>query len=349
MEKTEIRAVIKYFHLKGFGPQQIIDELRSTLGESAPSNAMVYNWVNEFKRGRTSTHDEPRSGRPKEATTPEIINKVHDMVLADRKLKVREIAEQVGISVERVFHILHDHCQMKKLCARWVPRILTPEQKRVRVVTSEQCLAKLKHNPADFLHRIITMDETWIHHYTPESPQQAKQWRKKGESPAKRPKTEKSAGKVLASVFWDYKGIIFIDYLEHGRTITGDYFVRLLDRLVEEIKKKRPYMSKKKILFLLDNAPAHKCQLSKEKYEQLGLELIPHPPYSPDLAPSDYYLFPNLKRWLAGKRFESNEEVEFETDSYFGRLQSDYYLEGIKKLEDRWNRCILLNGDYVEK
>lgn len=128
--------MIKYFHLKSYTPQQIIDELKSTLGESEPSNATVYNWVNEFKRGRTSVIDEPRPGRPKTATTPEMINKVHDMVLADRKLKVREIAEQVGISVDRVFHILHDHCHMKKLCERWVPLMLTPEQKRARVVTS---------------------------------------------------------------------------------------------------------------------------------------------------------------------------------------------------------------------
>lgn len=193
------------------------------------------------------------------------------------------------------------------------------------------------------------MDETWIQHYTPESAQQAKQWRKTGESPPKRPKSEKSAGKVLASVFWDSKGIIFIDYLEHGRTITDEYFVKLLDRLVKEIKKIRPHLSRKKILFLMDNAPAHKANVSNEKLEELSFEKVPHAPYSPDLTPSDYYLFPNLKRWLAGKRFESNEEIEFETDAYFGRLQSDYYLEGLKKLEDRWNRCIALNGDYVEK
>lgn len=349
MEKTEIRVVIKYFHLKGFTPQQIIAELQETLGESAPSNAMVYNWVNEFKRGRSSTVDEPRSGRPIEVSTPQMINKIHDMVLADRKLKVREIAEAVGISTGQVFKILHEHLEMKKLCARWVPRMLTKDQKRARVVTSEQCLAMFRRNPKDFVHRIITVDETWIHHYTPESSQEAKQWRKLGETPPKRPKTAKSAGKVLATVFWDATGILFIDYMEHGRTITGPYYVTLLDRLVDEIKRKRPYVKRKKILFLQDNASPHTCHVSTEKFEQLGFELIPHPPYSPDLAPSDYYLFPNLKRWLRGKRFESNEEVEYETEAYFGQLDSGYYLEGIKKLEDRWNRCILLNGDYVEK
>lgn len=348
MENIEIRAVIKYFHLKGLTPKEIIEDFQKTLGGSAPSNATVYNWINEFKRGRTSTFDEPRSGRPKEVTTPEMIDKIHDMVLADRKLKVREIAEDMGISTERVLNILRDECGMKKLCSRWVPRILTPEQKRNRVVTSKQCLDKMKHNPTDFFRRIITVDETWIHHYTPESREQAKEWRERGEIPPKRPKGGKSAGKVLASVFWDTQGIIFIDYLEHGRTITGPYYITLLERLVQELKKKRPRLYRKRILFLQDNAPAHKCKISMEKFEELGFELLPHPAYSPDLAPSDYYLFPNLKRWLCGKRFENNEEVEFETDGYFGRLQPEYYLKGIRKLEDRWNRCILLKGDYVE-
>lgn len=80
-----------------------------------------------------------------------MIDKVHDMVLADRKLKLREIAEETGISIDRVFHILHDELGMRKLCSRWVPRILTLEQKRVRVTTSKECLAKFKSNPADFL------------------------------------------------------------------------------------------------------------------------------------------------------------------------------------------------------
>ena len=77
--------------------------------------------------------------------------------------------------------------------------------------------------------------------------------------------------------------------------------------------------------------------------------MVPHPPYSPDLAPSDYYLFPNLKRWLCGKRFESNDEVKLETEAYFEGLEKSFYLNGIEKLKDRYTRCIELNGEYVEK
>ena len=70
------------------------------------------------------------------------------------------------------------------------------------------------------------------------------------------------------------------------------------------------------------------------KRHELGYESLPHPPYSSDLVTSDYYLFSNLKRWLCSRRFESNEEVEWETEGYFGGLDKSYYLEAIEKLKD---------------
>ena len=84
----------------------------------------------------------------------------------------------------------------------------------------------------------MTVDETWIHHYTLELREGSKQWVKPDESAPKRPKTQQSAGKVLASVFWDAHGVIFIDHLEKRRTITGTHYTTLFDQLVQEIRKK---------------------------------------------------------------------------------------------------------------
>ena len=86
-----------------------MDNVHST---SASAFATVYNWVNEFKHGRTSTCDAPRSGRPIEAATPEIIDKVHDIVLTDRRVKVRELIEATGISHGKVISILHEQLGM---------------------------------------------------------------------------------------------------------------------------------------------------------------------------------------------------------------------------------------------
>ena len=83
--------------------------------------------------------------------------------------------------------------------------------------------------------------------------------------------------------------------------------------------------------------------------ESICYELLPHPPYSSDLAPSDYFLFPNLNKWLGGKRFYSNDEIISQTNTYFDDLEKSYYLERIQKLEKRWTKWIELKREYIEK
>ena len=144
------------------------------------------------------------------------------MILNDRKMELIEIAEALKTSKERVGHIIHQYLDMRKLCAKWVPRELTFDQKQQRVDDSERCLQLLTRNTPEFLRRYVTMDETWLHHYTPESNRQSAEWTATGEPSPKRGKTQKSAGKVMASVFWDAHGIIFIDYLEKGKISNSD-------------------------------------------------------------------------------------------------------------------------------
>ena len=137
---------------------------------------------------------------------------------------------------------------MRKLFSKWVPRLLTPDQKQQRVEDLERCLELFKQGKKDFLHWYETMDETLIHHCTPETKRSSTGWIAAGENRLKRPKTQHWAGNVMASVFWDAHGIFFIDYLEKGKTIDSDYYMALLDRLSAENKKKRSHMQKKKVL-----------------------------------------------------------------------------------------------------
>jgi histone-lysine N-methyltransferase SETMAR len=128
MDKIEYRAVINFFVKEGLTSNEIYSKFIKVYGDSSPSFSTIKKWAAEFKRGRTSLEDDPREGRPKSATTPEIIEQVHNMVLDDRRMTVREIAETIGISKERVGFILHEELDMKKLCARWVPRLLTADK-----------------------------------------------------------------------------------------------------------------------------------------------------------------------------------------------------------------------------
>ena len=104
-----------------------------------------------------------------------------------------------------------------------------------------------------------------------------------------------------------------------------------------------------KVLFHQDNAPCHKSIAMMAKLHELHFELLPHPPYSPDLAHSNYRLFADLKRMLQGKRFGSNEKVISETEVYFEAKDKSFCKKGIELLEKRWNQCITLERDYVNE
>jgi transposase len=152
MDKIEYRAVIKFFVKEGLTPNEIYLKFIKVYGDPFPSFSTIKKWAARFKRGCTSLEDDPREGYPKSATPPEIIEQVHDMVLDERRMKVRGIAETIGISKERVGYILHEELDVKKLCAKWLPRLLTVDKKRTRMITSEQCLEHFNKNKTDFVH-----------------------------------------------------------------------------------------------------------------------------------------------------------------------------------------------------
>ena len=119
MEKSEFRVLIKHYFLRGKSIKETEEKLVKYYKESAPSHCMVHKWFTEFRCGRTSTSDAERPGRPKEMPySQEMIDKIHDIVLNDRRMKLREISETVNISVRRVWHILHECLGMRKVSTR---------------------------------------------------------------------------------------------------------------------------------------------------------------------------------------------------------------------------------------
>ena len=109
------------------------------------------------------------------------------------------------------------------------------------------------------------MEETWIHHYKPKTIKQTKQWTGRGKPTPKKTKNVAFAGNMMASLFWDAKGILLIDYPEKEKTITGKCYAFLLDRSKTAIAKKRPGMAKKKVLFHHNNASVHSSHVDRQK------------------------------------------------------------------------------------
>jgi len=131
------------------------------------------------------------------------------------------------------------------------------------------------------------MDETWAHHFDPETKQQSKQWRHvTSPTPVKFRKIA-PAGKIMASVFWDSEDVLMISYLERGKTVTGVYYAELIRKLRSAIKEKRCGKSSHGVLLYQDDAPAHISAVAMVAIQECGFELLSQPPYSPDLAPSD--------------------------------------------------------------
>jgi len=323
--------------------------MKETLGESAPAYSTITKWYAEYKRGRSSCEDSHRCGRPLTAVNEETAEKVNKLVTNDRRLTADFIAESIGITAGSVHSILTEKLLMKKVSARWVPRMLTEVQKADRAETSARLLSLFNENPDNFISRFVTVDETWLHHFDPESKAQSMAWKHVTSPPPRKFRVVASARKVMATVFWDSEGVVLTDYLEHGRTITGTYYADLIGKCRAALKEKRRGKLRRGVLFHQDNAPAHTSSQAMTAIRNAGFELLRHPSYSPDLAPSDFYLFPKLKEFMKGWRFRDDDDVICTASDWLEDQDQEFFYNGIRALENRWTKCISVEGDYVEK
>ena len=148
----------------------------------------------------------------------------------------------------------------------------------------------------------------------------------------------------MATVFWDPKGIILIDYRPAGTSIS-EYYANVIKQLRIAIKEKRRGNLAAGVLLLHDNAHVYKSRVAQVAIRECNFEQLNHPPYSPDLATSDYYLFWNLR----GTRFRDDDELKAAKEAWFEDQIDDFYFKGIDCLKEKWAKCIEIKGDYIEK
>jgi len=199
---------------------------------------------------------------------------------------------------------------MRKVCARWVPRMLDQKMKDCRCELSSENLKLMQLDWNLFVKRIVTGDETWIYHDNPESKQQSMQWKHASSPSPRKFKVQASAGKIMCTIFWDAEGILLIDFMPQKVTMTGVYYADLRHKLRLAIKEKRRGKLTQVPLLLHDNEPAHRSHVEQAAILESGFEEMHHPPYSPDLTPSDYHLFLTLKQHLRGQRYSTDDELK---------------------------------------
>ena len=239
---------------------------------------------------------------------------------------------------------------MRWVCARWVPRLLVPEQKTVRVQICTELQQRLSDEGDLFLNKVITCDETWFHFFEPKSKQQSSMWKHTWSPSTVKAHLSKSVGKVMSIMFCDTKGMELNHMVPDKTTVNGDYYSGVLrEQLRRAIRDKRPELHRSGFILHQDNVPVHVSRVVKQTMSHLYIEPLQHPPFSLDLAICDFFLFPTVKYHLPGRKFESREELGTAITGALRTVTHDGLQHVFFTWVERWDKCIKAKGSYFEK
>jgi len=200
------------------------------------------------------------------------------------------------------------------------------------------------HKEGDgMLSHIVTGDETWVSHITPETKQQSLHWKHTGSLKRNKLKQTFSIRKI-----WDRQGVLLIEFLPQGTTINSAVYCEMLKKLRHAIQNKRHGMLSATILLLHNNTLPYSAAQTQDIITSFKWEHMDHPLYSPDLVPSDYHLILHLKKFMGGKGFD-DDDLKDAVQNWLTSQVAAFYEEGIQKLVPRYDKCLNNGGEYVEK
>jgi histone-lysine N-methyltransferase SETMAR len=224
----------------------------------------------------------------------------------------------------------------------------TAGQKQLRVNVCEE-LRQMASDSAPFLSRVITGDESWIYGYYSETKQQSSQWGSPNSPRPKKARQVRSKVKSMLIIYFDIKGTVHKEFFLAGQTVNSAYYCDVLQRLRENVRRLRPELWRQKNWLLHhDNPPSHIFLFTRECLTKNNMAVVIHPPYSPDLALCDFSLFPRLKIKLKGRRFDTIDVIEAESQAVQNTLTEHDFQDAFKKWQKRWERCIHAERDYFE-
>ena len=282
--------------------------------------------------------NDPRVGRPVSVLTEKNVATVKTLIEEDAHYTTQEIEELKGIHKSSVLEILRERLGLHKICARWVPHLLTDEQKRSRVRLASQVIEKYNECDPRRLEEIVTAstaeNKVWV------------------SSEGDRPvivRHCKTSNRIMYAIFFDSRGPVLQIPVPKGSSVTGKFYRKsVLTQLVDFYQKRRPRTGAHGIKLLHDNAPAHKSATVQEYLKESGLNVLDHPPYSPDLSPCDFWLFPRQKEMLAGHRFESRCGIGSAVYQCLQHIPDGDYQAAFRKWVDWCKMCEEADGAYFE-
>ena len=276
--------------------------------------------------------------------TEENIELIRTLINEDRRKTIQELSSKSEINAFTVHSILHEDLQLSKKSARWVPRLLNSEHKAKQIEMAQDLKRHHFRQGMAFFKSVVTMDESWVSFFTPEMKSQSMQWLPKGADSLKKAKVQNSTKKLMLIAFFDCDGMIYQHWLSKGLTINSTYYCEVISTFLSHLRCKRPEKFEQGWILHQDNARPHVSREAMEFFSKKNIETLPHAPYSLDLAPCDFWLFPQLKTRLAGQRFDNEESLKQAVQGVLGQLCQGGLLHVFESWMERMQKCIDVGG-----
>lgn len=338
--KVHVRHCILYEFQQQKSTLQAWRSISAVLGEDSVSHSTIKYWFRRFNQGDFSLEDKERSGAPKKSEFDDL-----QALLDENSCQTQEeLADQLGITQQAVSIQLHAMGKIQKL-GKWLPHELSEANKKARIDICHSLLVKQQRK--SFLWKIVTGDEKWIFY---ENPKRKHSWVDKGKPSTSTPKRNIHSKKVMLCIWWDIKGVLYYELLKPNETINSERYRNQLLRLNEEIENKRPFSGhgRRPIKLLHDNARPHVSKVVRDTLTSLGWDVLMHPAYSPDIAPSDFHLFRGMQNALQGVHLSSIEEMRKWVDEFIASKPQQFFFDGIHQLPEKWKKVLDNNGEYFD-
>ncbi len=347
-DKIDQRIEIKFCQRAGLSRKETILQMKAVHGYSCLSDATIRRWFSKFEAGLNRTTDLPRSGAPT-LRTPRKIRQVREIIQQDKRQSVARVAARSQLSVGTAHKLLTKDLKLQKKPAKWVPHLLTQPQKDRRVRLAREALHRMSRR-RDVSH-VICGDESWFHTWDLASKQANRQWiNPETEMRPTVVRREIATPKVMLIAFFDAQGLVHREFSPRGLGIGGDEYLAVMECLREAVRRKRPEIFRRNSWGLLhDGAPAHRACPVRDFLNQHNIKVMPHPGYSPDLSPPDYWLFSRLKKRVQGERFHDVTLLENTIDHEISLITAAEWTTAMDRYAPRLRRCIQARGDYFER
>lgn len=328
---------------EGEKPKNIEELLQRRFGEEALKRSEVYRWAGLAKLGYDPNYEKEKPGpKPDE----QLLKRIEEILDEEPFASLHYIAELLNENTTIIYRYLTQFLHKVYKSSRWLPHELTQQQKLKRVSELKSLHSILQSSKHESFRNIITGDQSWLTLYYSNNGA----WLDSDDDPPEMIKNTIDTQKFMMTIIWGVHGFFIVDFLPQGESYDSPYFIaNILQPLFEKKQEIWSSSNKKSIWLHLDNSHVHNSKLCHQKYIEFGFRRAPHPPYSPDVAPSDFYLFGFIKEKLKGRKFTSLDELKEAVLEILGTITQAKRKEVFQEWINRCEWIIQQSGAYYHK